>query len=95
MMQCTKVTPDRVHQRDVWHVLHECQKVQGRVDRAVKELHEQTPKVEKQAKRMAAGKKPLGRNPKTDVVAHAQRRAADGVSSNKLALSYCRTQRTY
>ena len=52
-----KVTPDQVHQRDVWHVLHECQKVQGRVDREVFSLHEQTPKVEQQAKRMAAGKK--------------------------------------
>lgn len=67
-----EVTPDVIHQRDVWHVLRECQKVQGRIDRAVKELHEQTPKVEKQAKRVALGKKPLGRKPKTDVVAHAK-----------------------
>jgi hypothetical protein len=66
-----EITPECVHQRDIWHVLHECQKVQGRVERAVNQLHEQIPKVEKQAKRIAAGKKPLGRNPKTDVVAHA------------------------
>ncbi len=66
-----EITPECVHQRDVWHVLHECQKVQGRVERAANQLHEQTPKVEQQAKRMAAGKKPLGRNPKTDVAAHA------------------------
>lgn len=66
-----KVTPESLHQRDVWHVMHECQKVQGRVDRVVNLLHEQTPKVEKQAKRIAAGQKPRGRNPKTDVVAHA------------------------
>jgi hypothetical protein len=65
-----KVTPDHIHQRDLWHVLHECQKVQGRIDRAVNGLHEQTPKVEQQAKRVAVGKKPLGRNPKTDVSAH-------------------------
>ncbi|HEY4036912.1 MAG TPA: transposase [Ktedonobacteraceae bacterium] len=65
-----KVAPDQVYQRDVWHVLHECQKVQGRVDREVVSLHEQTPKVERQAKRVAAGKKPLGRKPKTDVRAH-------------------------
>jgi len=65
------ITPQCVHQRDVWHVLHECQKVQWRVERAVNQLHEQTPKVENQAKRIAAGKKPLGRNPKTDVAAHA------------------------
>lgn len=67
-----EITPECVHQRDVWHVLHECQKVQGRVERAVNQLHEQTPKVEQQAKRIAAGKKPLGRNPKTDVAAHAK-----------------------
>jgi len=67
-----KVTPDHIHQRDVWHVLHECQKVQGMVNRAVKRLQEQTPKVEQQAKRVAAGQKPRGRNPKTDVVAHAK-----------------------
>ncbi len=66
-----KVTPNHVHQRDVWHVLHECQKVQGRVNRAVNQLQEQTPKVEQQAKRVEAGHKPRGRNPKTDVVAHA------------------------
>jgi hypothetical protein len=67
-----KVTPEKVHQRDVWHVLHECQKVQGRVNREVIKLQEQTPKVEKQSKRVAAGGKPLGRHPKTDVVAHTK-----------------------
>ncbi|HWS83020.1 MAG TPA: hypothetical protein VN207_02040 [Ktedonobacteraceae bacterium] len=66
-----KVTPDQVHQRDVWHVLHECQKVQGRIERAVNQLQEQTPKVERNAKRVEAGQKPRGRNPKTDPVAHA------------------------
>jgi hypothetical protein len=50
---------------------HECQKTQRRVDRKVQELQEQTPKVERQAKRVAAGRKPLGRNPKTDLQAHA------------------------
>ncbi|HEX3641887.1 MAG TPA: transposase [Ktedonobacteraceae bacterium] len=64
------VTPESIHQRDVWHVLHECQKVQGRIDRAVKELQEQTPKVERNANRVAAGQKPRGRNPKTDPLAH-------------------------
>jgi hypothetical protein len=64
------MTPESIHQRDVWHVLHECQKVQGRVDRAVNRLQEQTPKVERNAKRVAAGQKPRGRNPKTDPIAH-------------------------
>lgn len=64
------VTPESIHQRDVWHVLHECQKVQGRIDRALNLLQEQTPKVERNAKRIAAGQKPRGRNPKTDPIAH-------------------------
>jgi hypothetical protein len=66
-----KVTPDQVHQRDVWHVLHECQKVQGRIERTVGQMQEQTPKVERNAKRVQAGQKPLGRHPKIDVTAHA------------------------
>jgi hypothetical protein len=66
-----EVTPDVIHQRDVWHVIHECQKVQRRMDRAVASLDKQTPAVERNAKRVEAGKKPLGRNPKTDVHTHA------------------------
>jgi hypothetical protein len=66
-----EVIPDVIHQRDVWHVLHECQKVQGRIDRAVASLHERTPAVERNARRVQAGKKPRGRNPKTDVQTHA------------------------
>jgi hypothetical protein len=65
-----EVTPDVIHQRDVWHVIHECQKVQRRIDRAVDSLHKQTPAVERNAKRVEAGKKPLGSNPKTDVQTH-------------------------
>jgi hypothetical protein len=65
-----QVAPDSIHQRDVWHVLHECQKVQGRIDRALDQLQKQTPTVEQQAKRVEAGQKPRGRNPKTDVIAH-------------------------
>jgi Transposase, Mutator family len=67
-----EVTPDQVHQRDIWHVIHEYQKVQGRVDREVLKLQEQTPVVERQAKRVAAGQKPRGKNPKTDVGAHCR-----------------------
>ncbi len=66
-----EIAPDALHQRDVWHVLHEWQKVQERIDRAVKALHQRTPAVERNAKRVEAGKKPLGRNPQTDVRAHA------------------------
>jgi hypothetical protein len=80
-----KVAPESIHQRDVWHVLHECQKVQRRMNRALEVLHEQTPKVEKQAKRIAAGKSPLGRNPKTDPVAHA----SDVLQMEYVASSFC------
>jgi hypothetical protein len=63
---------DHTHQRDVWHVLHECQKVQGRLDRFFEQLKNQTKTVEAQAARIAAGKKPRGKNPKTDPVAHME-----------------------
>jgi hypothetical protein len=65
-----EITPKVIHQRDVWHVLHEGQKVQERVDRALKALRQRTPAVERNAKRVEAGKKPLGRNPQTNVQAH-------------------------
>ena len=66
-----EITSKVIHQRDVWHVLHEGQKVQERSDRVLKALQQRTPAVERNAKRVEAGKKPLGRNPQTDVQAHA------------------------
>jgi hypothetical protein len=57
-------------QRDVWHVLHSGTQVQGRVDRFLNELQEQLPTVQRQADRIAQGKKALGANPRTDVQAH-------------------------
>lgn len=66
-----EVTPKPVHQRDTWHVLDECRKVLHRLDRQVHKWKEQTKAVERQAARIAAGKKPRGVNPKTDVAAHA------------------------
>ena len=65
-----KIAPNVIHQRDVWHVLHEWQKVQERADRVLKVLHQRTPAVERNANRVEAGKKPLGRNPQIDVKAH-------------------------
>jgi len=65
------VTPQQPHQRDVWHVLHLCQQVQARLDRQVAELQQRTPVVARQAARLAAGKQPRGKCPKTDVAAHA------------------------
>ena len=65
------VSPEQPHQRDVWHVLHICQQVQARLDRQVERLNCQSAVVARQAARLAAGKRPLGRCPKSDVSAHA------------------------
>jgi hypothetical protein len=65
------VTPQQPHQRDVWHLLHQCQQVQARLDRQVEGLQQRTPVVARQAARLAAGKRPRGKCPKTDVAAHA------------------------
>jgi hypothetical protein len=64
------VDPTGQHRRDVWHVLHVCAQVQGRLDRRVTQLEAQTSRVQRQATRIAAGQRPLGRNPRTDLVAH-------------------------
>jgi hypothetical protein len=67
----SKVSPQQPHQRDVWHVLHACHQVQGRLDRVVERLKAQSAVVARQAARLAAGKRALGRRPKSDVSAHA------------------------
>jgi hypothetical protein len=64
------VDPTGQHRRDVWHVLHVCAQVQGRLDRRVTQVEAQTASVQRQAARIAAGQRPLGRNPRTDLVAH-------------------------
>jgi hypothetical protein len=83
---------DQAHQRDVWHVLHECQKVQGRLDRFVEQLKNQIKTVEAQAARIAAGKKPLGKNPKTDPVAHMEQVCQAEYVASSLSSSSKRTQ---
>lgn len=75
------VDPDGRHGRDVWHVLHVGAQVQGRLDRAVQRLESQTATVERQAARVAAGQRPRGRRPRTDVAAHA----ADVATARRLA----------
>jgi transposase-like protein len=65
------VDPTGQHGRDVWHVLHVCAQVQGRLDRWVARVTAQTATVQRQAARVAAGQRPLGRNPRTDLAAHA------------------------
>jgi transposase-like protein len=68
---CALVAPATPHQRDVWHVLHRCAQVQGRLDRLVARLQEQQATVERQIARMARGERPRGRTPHTDRAAHA------------------------
>jgi hypothetical protein len=65
------VDPTGQHGRDVWHVLHVCAQVQGRLDRRVAQVEAQTATVQRQAARVAVGQRPLGRNPRTDLAAHA------------------------
>src|SRR6266545_7332602 len=65
------VDPGGPHGRDVWHVLHLCAQVQGRLDRRAVQLTQQTATVERQAARLAAGRRPRGTRPRTDVAAHA------------------------
>jgi hypothetical protein len=67
------VDPTGQHGRDVWHVLHVlhvCAQMQGRLDRWVQQVEGQTASVQRQAARLAAGRRPVGRNPRTDLVAH-------------------------
>jgi hypothetical protein len=67
---CALVAPTIAHQRDVWHVLHRCAQVQGRLDTLVAHLEEQQATVERQNARMARGERPRGRTPHTDLAAH-------------------------
>ncbi len=78
------VDPTGQHGRDVWHVLHVGAQVQGRLDRRVEQVEAQTASVQRQAARIATGRRPLGRNPRSDLVAHAAacaraRAVADGL----------------
>jgi hypothetical protein len=68
---CRCVRPDVPQQRDLWHVLHRASQAQARLQRKVADLAAQTPIVARQAARVAAGQRPRGRHPKTDVAAHA------------------------
>jgi hypothetical protein len=69
---CQDVTPAVPLQGDTWHELHGCAQVQQRLERVVQHLEARTPAVARQAARIRAGQAPRGRNPKTDVDAHAQ-----------------------
>jgi len=71
----TTVIPEQPHQRDVWHILHACQQVQARLDRLVERLQQQVPVVARHAAPIAAGKRPRGKCPRSDVSAHATEQA--------------------
>ena len=68
---CRTVTPAVPLQHDQWHVLHAGAQRQARLQRHLTRLTERTAVVARQAARVAAGQPPKGRNPQTDVVAHA------------------------
>jgi transposase-like protein len=65
------VTPQLPIQGDQWHILHTVAQLYGRLVRRLQQLQQQTAVVARQAARIAAGQKPKGANPKTDVTAHA------------------------
>ena len=68
---CQKVDPEGQHGRDVWHIFQRWAQVQGRLERQLVRLIERTATVERQAARLAAGLKPKGHHPRTDVEEHA------------------------
>jgi Transposase, Mutator family len=68
---CRQVTPTVLLQHDQWHVLHTCTQHQARLERQLATLTARTAVVARQAARVAAGQRPKGRNPQTDVAAHA------------------------
>lgn len=67
---CQTVDPDGRHARDHWHLLRSVSQVLARLARRVRELQARTPTVERQAARIAAGKKARGGKPRTDLAAH-------------------------
>ncbi len=61
------------HQRDVWHVLQAASQVQGRCERALRQMQDRLPIIQRQAERVAQGQKARGRAPVTNVAEHEQR----------------------
>ena len=67
---CLTVDPNGRHARDHWHLFHTLSQVYHRIVRQLRSLHQRTATVERQAARIAAGKKPRGGRPSTDLLAH-------------------------
>jgi transposase-like protein len=68
---CATVDPQGQHGRDVWHLLHTCSQIQGRVDRVVTTLADQAATAQRYAARVAAGERPRGRQPRALTARHA------------------------
>jgi hypothetical protein len=64
------VSPDVPFQRDIWHELDRCARVQARLDRVVTQLTARTPAVARQAARVAAGKPARGHHAQADLPLH-------------------------
>ncbi len=79
---CQTVDPDGRHARDHWHVLRSFSQVLARLARRLRDLQARTPTVERQAARIAAGQKPRGGKPRTDLAAH-QAELADLARTHK------------
>ncbi len=60
---CATVDPQGQHGRDVWHLLHTCSQIQGRLDRVVHTLEDQAAAGQRYAAKVAAGERPRGRQP--------------------------------
>lgn len=67
------LTPDGLFQRDLWHEQHQGVRLQAQLERAYRQLRDKSAVVLRQAERIARGEKPRGRNPSSDVDAHAER----------------------
>jgi hypothetical protein len=68
---CHQALPEVRVQHDQWHLLHACAQHQARLKRHLVTLEGKSAVVARQAARVVAGHKPKGRNPQTDVAAHA------------------------
>jgi hypothetical protein len=69
---CATVDPTGQHGRDIWHLLHTCSQIQGRVDRVVHTLEDQAAAGQRYAAKVVAGERPRGRQPLALDPAHAE-----------------------
>lgn len=83
---CQIIDPDGQHGRDVWHIFQSWTQVQGRLERQLQQLQERSAVVARQAARLAAGHKPRGHHPRTDVLAHAAEVAQAQQTVDNLAI---------